>query len=219
MELVLSVFPGIDVLGRGFEEEGYCVVRGPDVMWGGDICDFNPPADVFDGVIGGPPCKGDSLLAHLNGEPSIGLFYEFERVIDAARPKWWLMEAVRPHPEIGGHILTLNNRWLGEPQRRQRYFHSNLDLERHIEVVIFENPEYKRIVLAGHGGKEGTVYRRMATYSWPEMCRLQGLPDDYDLPGLTRQAKREAVGNAVPLPMARALARAVKALNNIGPKV
>jgi len=28
--LVLSIFPGIDILGKGFEEEGYCVVRGPD---------------------------------------------------------------------------------------------------------------------------------------------------------------------------------------------
>lgn len=27
---VLSLFPGIDVLGLGFEHEGFVVVRGPD---------------------------------------------------------------------------------------------------------------------------------------------------------------------------------------------
>jgi len=27
MQLVLSIFPGIDLLGRGFEAEGFCVVR------------------------------------------------------------------------------------------------------------------------------------------------------------------------------------------------
>lgn len=45
--LVLSLFPGIGMLDRGFEEEGYCVVRGPDVLWGGDIRSFHPPARVF----------------------------------------------------------------------------------------------------------------------------------------------------------------------------
>jgi hypothetical protein len=31
--LVLSLFPGIDLLGHGFELEGFCVVRGPDVIY------------------------------------------------------------------------------------------------------------------------------------------------------------------------------------------
>jgi hypothetical protein len=65
-------------------------------------------------------------------------------------------------------------------------------------------------VLAGHGGAEGSIQRRMATYGWSEMCELQGLPADFELPGLTREAKRKAVGNGVPLPMGRAVARAVK---------
>jgi DNA (cytosine-5)-methyltransferase 1 len=37
MGIVLSLFPGIDILGRGFEEEGWCVVRGPDLLWAGDV--------------------------------------------------------------------------------------------------------------------------------------------------------------------------------------
>lgn len=44
--LVLSLFPGIGLLDKAFEETGYCVVRGPDVLWGGDIRNFHPPNGV-----------------------------------------------------------------------------------------------------------------------------------------------------------------------------
>ena len=54
MSVVLSLFPGIGLLDQAFEEEGFCVVRGPDLLWGGDIRRFHPPAGVFDGIIGGP---------------------------------------------------------------------------------------------------------------------------------------------------------------------
>ena len=46
--------------------------------------------------------------------------------------------------------------------------------------------------------------------SFAEACRLQGLPDGFDLPGFTMTAKHQAVGNGVPLAMGRAVARAVK---------
>lgn len=36
-QLVLSLFPGIGLLDMAFEQEGFCVVRGPDVLWGGDV--------------------------------------------------------------------------------------------------------------------------------------------------------------------------------------
>ena len=51
-ELVLSLFPGIGLLDQAFEEQGFCVVRGPDLLWGGDIKQFHPPAGKFDGVNG-----------------------------------------------------------------------------------------------------------------------------------------------------------------------
>src|SRR5713226_9467971 len=75
-QLVLSLFPGIGLLDMAFEEEGFCVVRGPDVLWGGDIRRFHPPAGVFAGVIGGPPCQAFSRLAimvrHNGYEPKFG---------------------------------------------------------------------------------------------------------------------------------------------------
>lgn len=224
--LVLSLFPGIGLLDMAFEEEGFCVVRGPDVLWGGDIRRFHPPAGVFDGVIGGPPCKGESRLARLNGTPGATMRHEFMRVVNEAAPMlwdagksfFWLMEAVKVHDDLvvgwpkvpNGFVTKLSNRWLGETQSRTRYFHSNVYLRDHVEVALFENPEYRYAVLAGHGGKRGTVTNRMASYTWEEGVALQGLPEAFDLPGFTVRAKREALGNGVPLPMGRAIARAVK---------
>lgn len=211
--LVLSLFPGIGLLDRAFEEEGFCVVRGPDLLWGGDVRRFDPPAGRFEGVIGGPPCKGESTLAHLNGTPGASLRHEFVRVVRDAAPGWWLMEAVRPHADLGldpCHVLPLSPRWLGEMQSRRRYFHSNLPLLRYAEVAPLEHPVFKHAVLAGHGAAEGTVVRGMAKYPWAEACELQGLPADFALPGFTRIARYEALGNGVPVPLGRAIARAIK---------
>src|ERR1035441_6158021 len=81
-----------------FEEEGFCVVRGPDLLWGGDIKRFHPPEGKFDGVIGGPPCQAFSSLSHL-GAPAHGdLIPEFERCIRETTPDWFLMENVRQAP-------------------------------------------------------------------------------------------------------------------------
>lgn len=205
--LVLSIFPGIDLLGRAFEEEGYCLVRGPDVLWGGDVRAFHPPAGVFEGVIGGPPCRGESNLAALNGNRGTSMADEFWRVVDEAQPKWWVMEAVIRHD--APYVMALSPRWLGEKQSRLRFFHSNLNLEAHIEVALFEHPEWKHAVLAVHGGREGEVRRGMATYSWEERCELQGVAADFlkDAP-FTVAAKKELLGNGVPMAMGRAVAGA-----------
>ena len=136
--LVLSLFPGIGLLDMAFEEAGFCVVRGPDVLWGGDIRRFHPPAGRFDGIIGGPPCQMFSSLAHLvraNGhEPKFGnLIPEFERCVAEAQPAWFLMEEVRgaPVPSIDGYGIKdflWNNAWTagddgyGQEQERLRRF-------------------------------------------------------------------------------------------------
>lgn len=213
--LVLSLFPGIDLLGRAFEEEGFVVVRGPDPIFGGDIHGFTPPPGRFDGVIGGPPCKGESTLAHLNGNPGVSLRSEFIRVRDAARPKWWVMEAVKHHHQIDPFAMLLTPRWLGCTQSRKRWFHSNILLRRHVKIEVFEPMEFKHAVLAGHGGRHGTVVRGMATYTTEEMLHLQGVGKMDKPPFWTVAGFREAIGNGVPLPMGRAVARAVKeALRN-----
>lgn len=102
--LVLSLFPGVGLLDSAFEAEGFCVVRGPDVLWGGDVRRFHPPSGVFDGVIGGPPCQVFSPLANLvrakGHEPRFGdLIPEFDRCVEEAGPQWFLMENVPRAPE------------------------------------------------------------------------------------------------------------------------
>ena len=104
--LVLAIFPGIDLFGRAVERAtGWTVVRGPDVIWGGDIRTFHPPAGVFDGVLGGDPCQAHSVLAHLvryNGhEPRFpDMTPEFARVVAEAQPRWFLRENVPGAPDI-----------------------------------------------------------------------------------------------------------------------
>ena len=205
---VLSLFPGIGLLDMAFEEEGFCIVRGPDLLWGGDIKRFHPPAGKFDGVIGGPPCKGESTLAHLNGKVGVTLAPEYFRVVEECACTWWVMEAVKRHD--APYCLPLSPRYLAEEQSRLRFFHSNLPITRYIRTEIFNPKPFKHAVLAGHGGAVGSVQRGMAKYSWQEHCRLQGLPEGFDLLGFKQTAKYEAVANGVPLSMGRAVANAVK---------
>ncbi len=45
-QLVLSLFPGLDLFGKGFEAEGFCVVRGPDPMTRADGYGRLPPTKI-----------------------------------------------------------------------------------------------------------------------------------------------------------------------------
>lgn len=237
MPLVLSLFPGIGLLDHAFELEGFCVVRSPDVLWGGDIRQFSPPSGRFDGVIGGPPCQAFSRLRHINphaGQKHGNLIPEFERVVGEAAPAWFLMENVSeaPEPSIPGfrvHSLLFNNRWTGAEQNRERLFRFGTRDGRRLvpDVALFESPIYERTVTASGGstvpvklggsGKVKRTYMRDLKYGirsgdyFQTACRLQGLPDDFlsEAP-FTVTGKIHVVGNGVPIPMGRAIARAVR---------
>lgn len=240
--LVLSLFPGIGLLDHAFELEGFTVVRGPDVLWGGDIRRFHPPAGRFDGIIGGPPCQEFSTLAamvrHNGHKPKFGnLIPEFERCVEEAQPAWFLMENVRQAPEpvvsgYGVHSFILNNRWCfeesGEPakQNRIRRLSFGFKGERKVlgvETAVFENPEKEYAACGGTHGIGGIGREQMKKHKPGQMALLgyraasdfehlktiQGLPADYDLPPFTVSSKCKAIGNGVPLPMGRALAKAI----------
>lgn len=154
-QLVLSIFPGIDVLGLGFEREGFTVVRGPDVIWGGDIREFHPPVGVFDSVIGGDPCQSHSTLANLVRAKGLtprfpDMTPEFQRVVEEARPAWFLRENVPGAPDIkpAGFAVRsfLLDNWasLGEEASRRRRFWFGVrdpepcpELRRWIEFALF----------------------------------------------------------------------------------
>lgn len=165
--LVLSLFPGIGLLDMAFEEAGFCVVRGPDLLWGGNVRRFHPPAGRFEGVIGGPPCQAFSRLAHMvrqNGlSPKFGnLIPEFERVIAEAAPAWFLMEEVQdaPVPKADGygvHSFLLNNRhcWDGDGAatqhrvRRWSFGHRGGRRSLHIEAAPLENVDFEYAATGG----------------------------------------------------------------------
>lgn len=225
--LVLSLFPGIGLLDMAFEEVGFCVVRGPDLLWGGDIRRFHPPAGRFEGVIGGPPCQAFSPLANLSGHHE-NLIPEFERVVTEAAPTWFLMENVRqaPVPLVAGYWVCeriLNNRWTEDapPQNRVRRFsfgtHDGREL--HPRFAALESVRWESALTAAHPGERRTHFNRgtggrLQRYTTKQALELQGLPPDFfdrfepECP-LKDRGKLKLLANGVPLPLGRAVARAV----------
>lgn len=235
-QLVLSLFPGIGLLDRAFEEEGFTVVRGPDMIWGGDVKTFHVPEGRFDGIIGGPPCKAWSQLVHIvrhQGKTiAPDLIPEFARIVTEAQPTSFLMENVdrAPAPGIDGYLQTstiLNNRWLGEVQNRRRKFHfgTRRNLRLSIRLAALEHIDFSPAVLANgqvhasNHAKGGRTARLSTTRrNVRDALELQGLPKDFfatiehELRAqiFTVEGKQTMIGNGVPLPMGRAIARAVK---------
>lgn len=202
--LVLSLFPGIGLLDRGFEDSGFCVVRGPDLIFGGDIHRFKPPSGRFDGVIGGPPCQ-DFSKARRDKPTGQGMemIEQFKRVVLSVQPVWWLAENVPGVPDIkidgfSWQRLDLYASDFGMKQRRLR----------HIQFGTIDGTQLviDRLKVKG---SEPTV---LASDNRPisDISSLQGLPIDFDIPSFTRSALVRAIGNGVPYGMALAVADAVK---------
>lgn len=232
--LVLSLFPGIGLLDRAFEEEGFTVVRGPDVLWGGDIRRFHPPAGKFDGIIGGPPCQAFSSMQNINRargrQPSFGnLIPEFERCIREALPTWFVMENVpkAPIPAVEGYATwstLLNNRQCfgtdGKAAKQNRVrrwvfgdHRTGARAALMIDTAVFENSEFQGAAI-GHATSWSKVNSRpegsMSEKHFRILCEKQCLPEGFDIPPFKVEAKCKAVGNGVPLPMGRAIAKAVR---------
>ncbi len=235
--LVLSLFPGIGLLDLAFEEEGFVVVRGPDLLWGGDIRRFHPPAGRFEGVIGGPPCQVFSplrLFVQHNGHAvAENLIPEFERVVAEASPAWFLMENVpaAPEPVVTGYEVqttTIVDAWVGGETRRRRTFAfgSGRPMIFWVETLALHRVDPEPPVIASGGSPDGVKRTRRAietrkgkaamgykTEAYLRKAKAgQGLPPDFlDKAPFTVAGKIHAIGNGVPLAMGRAVARAVKA--------
>jgi DNA (cytosine-5)-methyltransferase 1 len=202
-ELVISLFPGIGLLDRAFEARGFCVVRGPDLLWGGDIREFHPPANVFAGIIGGPPCQDFSGLRR-SKPTGYGrlMLAEFARCVTEARPEWWLMENVARVPDLvidgwSHQRLDINQAWFSDC-RRLRHVQFGSRSGRLLHVT-------RQAVTGPHEGAALASDNR----DFKTLCRLQGLPEGFDLPGFLMEEKKRAVGNGVPLGLGMALAGAV----------
>ena len=222
--VVLSLFPGADLLGRAFEAEGFCVVRGPDILWGGDIQDFHVPAGVFDGVIGGPPCQFASRAAMV-GTRAVNLIPEYLRLVCEARPEWAVMEnvvdAIPYGPDwpvtrlrdwdCGGLTHRVRAIWvyglpkIPEPPRRGGQ----------PAWSVMATSWKGRTGKSGKGGTPG-MHQNLAA---EEAARLQGFPGlaerimEAQPAGVSESGRRclaiHMLGNGVPLAMGRYIARYV----------
>jgi DNA (cytosine-5)-methyltransferase 1 len=224
---VLALFPGIGLLDEAFEKEGATIVRGPDLIFGGDIRGFTPPAGKFDGIIGGPPCQRHGNLGKVNiarwGDDSVlpDMIPDFVRCVEAARPSWFVMENVpgAPLPQPAGYTVVnriCDNRWVGGEQRRRRRFSfghlsARIPPRFHIEGVALEAiDEIDTVVSTGQTGSRPRG--QLARKSIDDMAIAQGIdPRRFDNSPFSITELRRAIANGVPLPMGRAVARAVKA--------
>lgn len=210
--LVLSLYPGIGLLDRAFEEAGFCVVRGPDLLWGGDIRRFTPPKGVFVGVIGGPPCQDFSAARRADDPPTgngVEMLQEFARCVFQAQPDWFLMENVVGVPDVASLVQTYDVQRLNVEQawfvpiRRLRCFQWG----RHGRILERSQP----LDIPRHKVITPNESAALASDSRPfdVLKRLQGLPADFDLPGFSDEGRRRAVGNGVGLVLGRVVAAAV----------
>lgn len=234
-DLILSLFPGADLLGLAFESEGFTVVQGPDVIFGRDIRNFHVPPGRFDGVIGGPPCQAFSRLRHIvqhNGyQTAPNLIPEFERCIAEAQPEWFLMENVpdAPIPMVSGYTVDaqlVEDVAVGGATMRKRRFSFGARELRWLHVVtlaLWSSDPEPAVVASGPRThpvkfreacipKHAVVAGRGRRLTVAEVAVRQGLPADFlaDAP-FTASGKVRVMGQGVPLPMGRAIARAVKA--------
>jgi len=211
--LVLSLFPGFGLLDHAFEREGFCVVRGPDVIWGGDIRTFCPPAGVFDGIIGGDPCQSHSALANLvrakGLEPSFpDMTPEYKRVVEEARPAWFLRENTPQAPDIepAGYDVRsfmLDNSTIdsgdgtgNEQMRRRRWWFGVRDgeapeLRQWIDFALFELPDAVQAV----AGDTPSVPVAMGGSGRRKVTAVGGNDGTADAINGYRKARKAAPGN------------------------
>ncbi|TDE15301.1 DNA cytosine methyltransferase [Dyadobacter psychrotolerans] len=208
-QLVLSLFSGIGLLDSGFESNGFCVVRAPEKILGGDVRNFHCSKGFFTGIIGGPPCQDFSRLRRT--EPTgegLELLGEFCRIVLESDCDWFLMENVPGVPSLeidGYHIqrFDLSPLHVGHKQSRLRHFQfgSKTGLILNIKRMDFEGVA-EPCVTATEGS-------RIGKRSFQEFCELQGLPAGYDLPELHKVAKYRAVGNGVHAAVSNEVSRAI----------
>lgn len=198
--VILSLFPGIDLLGMAFENLGFCVVRGPDIITGGNIIDFNVPYGRFDAIIGGPPCQDFSRLNRNPKGNSLKMLGEYSRIVKDSGCGWYLFENVITAPkfEITGYNqqrFSLDLAWFTEFSRLRAFAFGTLIKGKYDYAAL--NPK-----IDTRGKVKGTCVTGADDRPFSECCEIQGLPVDFDIPFFSLPGKKQAVANAVPLALA-----------------
>lgn len=229
--LVLSLFPGIGLLDRAFEQAGFCVVSSPDPLRDGSdrsIKNFHAPAGHFAGVIAGSPCQAWSVarrgqVTATERETAKLLIGHGARVILEAQPNWWLWENVPriPNIKIEGYThqrFDVNHAECGGTMLRRKHFQFgvkkiyNLDGGEYEWWNMFGSQLLIPRKLALTKPAKTPVGRRSLETTWPELLALFDLPQDFKLPAFTRAGKYLAIRNGVPLKVGTIIATAISNL-------
>jgi len=244
---VADLFCGCGGFSLGFDMVGFDVVFGLD-SWRVACESFQanfPKAEVVckdaleidhseipdaDIIIGGPPCQGFSIARAGIWDKidkrdfDTSLVEWFLKVVEAKRPKYWIMENVPAVADlISAPKVKVLEMWrYGVPQMRRRMFAGVFEDPRESPVeVIFpavlasENKGgvvERRMRHGRLGIRLGSVFRRRSFL--PEAMLVQTFPLDYILAGNLTERYMQ-IGNAVPPLMAYRLAEAIK---NLGQK-
>lgn len=110
--------------------------RWKDIVQVGDVTQFFPKRGSYDLILAGSPCTGFSLAGQgLNfKDPQSKLFFEFVRILDAVKPKYFFLENAAMKPEfvtiitkaVGGVEPLRINSSLVSAQNRQRLYWTNI---------------------------------------------------------------------------------------------
>lgn len=227
MQLVLSLFSGVGLLDKAFKEAGFCVVSAGDIINGShfDIRDFSGVKNKFDGIIGGSPCQDFSTLKRDRGNYSLAMLYEFLRVVSECEPSWYLLENVKGVPNVTSLLekkMTNYDKKIDVTLLRS-YSHQRLDINqgwyenvsrlRHIQFCS-KDGLYLNIPRETMQDIKNGCALASDNRSFKELCKIQGLDDDFDLPDFNVKGKKKAVGNGVPLSIGRVLAKEVLTVTN-----
>lgn len=159
----LSLFCGAGGLSLGFKNSGFDIVFATDFnafavksysnyfsstrVLESDIRNLSPasiPRSV-DILLGGPPCQGFSSAGQqFWDDPRNKLLREYVRILDAVRPKWFLMENVE------GLLTAWNGEYISESVRAMLALGYNVTLEKIYSHAYGVPQRRKRVILVGN---------------------------------------------------------------------
>ena len=159
----IALFCGAGGLSLGFKRAGYDVAFATDInhdalasyaayfpnatVFEGDIRDLQPSSlpNNVDILLGGPPCQGFSSAGQqFWNDPRNKLLSEYVRILDAVRPKWFLMENVE------GLLTAWNGQYLCECVKAMLSLGYNVSLEKLYAHAYGIPQRRKRVVLVGN---------------------------------------------------------------------
>jgi len=208
----VSLFCGAGGLDLGFKNAGFDIVWANDFnraacdthrknfpgtnVQCGSIMDFDYERDIPDCelVFGGPPCQGFSVAGKMDpNDPRSKLVFEFQKVVAAKRPRYFVMENVAAlgrlekfqsvrkalldrYHELGYRVeyQVLNSQFYNTPQRRERMImigtldaEGNLPFPRPRRNLVTARQVLQDFPPAGQGANKGVCAARITMAANP----------------------------------------------------